>query len=159
MKTWKHGEITDEEMKLLVKDVFDAKIFTSLHLDQHSSYLIGSVFMPVMFIAAPPSEPNFPDKTGDIKKDRKNKLNYLDAVEQWKKDYKEWEDETPLRNAYMEDIGMIYEYNEKALPRSINGYPIFMSCNIVSKADTKKFLEVYKKYEDARTEFEKNFPV
>jgi hypothetical protein len=59
----------------------------------------------------------------------------------------------------MEDIGMLYEYNDKAGPRGINGYPMFTSCNIVSKADTKKFLEVYKKYEEARTEFEKNFPV
>lgn len=38
----------------------------------------------------------------------------------------------------IEDIGFICEYYDKAGPRSVNGYPIFMSCRFVSKADAKR---------------------
>lgn len=40
----------------------------------------------------------------------------------------------------IEDIGFICEYYNKAGPRSINGYPMFMSCKFVSKADAKRIM-------------------
>jgi len=30
MANWKHIDLTEDELKILVKDVYDAKIFTSL---------------------------------------------------------------------------------------------------------------------------------
>ena len=47
---WEHLVLTEEEMKTLVKDVYDAKIFTSLHFQGRDEYLVTSVFMPVMFL-------------------------------------------------------------------------------------------------------------
>lgn len=41
------------------------------------------------------------------------------------------------------DIGMIYEYIDKAMPRSINGMPIFFSFNILNKDDTKRVIDRY----------------
>lgn len=41
----------------------------------------------------------------------------------------------------VDDIGFVYEYYDKAGPRSINGYPIFFSCAFVSKADAKRIGE------------------
>lgn len=38
----------------------------------------------------------------------------------------------------IDDIGFVYEYFDKAGPRSVNGYPIFFSCAMVSKADAKR---------------------
>lgn len=38
----------------------------------------------------------------------------------------------------IDDIGFVYEYYDKAGPRSINGKPIFFSCGFVSKADAKR---------------------
>ena len=32
-------------------------------------------------------------------------------------------------------VGMVYEYYDKALPRGINGYPIFMSMALINKHD------------------------
>jgi len=52
---------------------------------------------------------------------------------------------------------MLYEFYDKAAPRGINGFPIFYSVNIVSKIDSDRFLEMYKKYEEARINFEKDF--
>lgn len=45
------------------------------------------------------------------------------------------------------DIGMVYEYYDKAGPRSINGYPIFFSFRIVNVKDR---LVVWEKYEKIR---------
>jgi hypothetical protein len=38
------------------------------------------------------------------------------------------------------DIGFICEYYDKAGPRAINGYPMFLSCRFVSKADAKRIM-------------------
>jgi hypothetical protein len=157
MANWKHIDLTEDELKIIVKDVYDAKIFTSLHIREYDNYLIGSIFMPVLFLGAPPSEPSFPTPTGNIKKDRKNKLLQFDKIDEWKKEYKQWEDETEIREAFIENIGMVYEENSKAGPRSINGYPIFFGCKIVSKEDTKRFMDLYNKYAKMREDFEKQW--
>ena len=39
--------------------------------------------------------------------------------------------------AYVNDVGMLFEYYDKSFPRSINGYPIFSSLQILSKHDAK----------------------
>jgi len=72
-------------------------------------------------------------------------------------DKQQYESETPEREAYIAGIGMIYEYYDKAGPRGINGKPIFSSCQLMSKGDADKFVEIYKEYCKAREEFEKNF--
>jgi len=144
---WRHVVLTEEEMKTLVKDVYDAKIFTSLHLQDNDQYLVTSVFMPVMFIGSAPSKPLLTD---DNQINRKNKLEYIE-------DCLTYERETPEREAFFNNIGMVYEENSKAGPRSINGYPIFMSCHILSIDDTKRFVEMYQKYVKMREEFEKQW--
>jgi len=45
------------------------------------------------------------------------------------------------------DIGMVYEYYDKAGPRSINGYPIFFSFRILNVKDR---LIVWEKHEKIR---------
>jgi hypothetical protein len=35
------------------------------------------------------------------------------------------------------DIGLLYEYYDKSMPRNINGYPMFTSVNVLSKYDTE----------------------
>ena len=154
MSNWEHKIRTEAELKELVRDVYDCKLFTSLHCENH---MIGSIFMTFMFIGMPPTEPSFPKPVNDIRKDRKNKLLYIDDLEQWRKNMKEYDDEEPKRVEFINTVGMLYEQNSKAGPMSVNGYPIFMSCNIVSISDTKRFIEMYKKYEEMREEFEKEW--
>lgn len=50
---------------------------------------------------------------------------------------------------YRDDIGMIYEYIDKAGPRSINGYPIFFSMCYINKADAIKVWEKVRVIEEA----------
>jgi len=153
MENWTHNKITESELKELVRDVYDCKIFTSLHL-KNQDHLLMSIFMPLMFLGAAPTEPSFPEQTGNIRKDRKNKLNHFDKIDEWKKDLQKWEDDKEIREDYMKNIGMLYEQNSKAGPTSINGYSIFFSCVIVSREDTKRFIEMYNKYVKMREEFE-----
>ncbi len=59
------------------------------------------------------------------------------------KDLKKLQDDPP---------GMIFEYINKAGPRSINGLPGFFSFQMLSQDDTKTVLEMYKKLEEAQKE-------
>lgn len=47
------------------------------------------------------------------------------------------------------DINLIYEYLDKAGPRSINGMPMFMSFETLSKEETEKMFDYHKKIKDA----------
>lgn len=144
MANWKHNVNTDEELKDLVRAVYDCKAFTSL---QCPDYLLGSVFMVAMFMGSAPSKPSLSDNN---QLNRKNKLQYIEDMLQYEK-------ETPEREDFFKNIGMLYEFYGKELPRGVNGYPMFMSCRIVSIEDTKRFKEMYGKYEKMREDFEKEW--
>lgn len=51
--------------------------------------------------------------------------------------------------SYIKDIGMMYEYLDKAGPRAINGYPIFTSVRLASLKDSEKVWALYKQMKDA----------
>jgi hypothetical protein len=46
-----------------------------------------------------------------------------------------------LADGEIEKIGLIYEYYDKAGPRSVNGYPSFFSMQMLNRDDTEKVLE------------------
>lgn len=52
----------------------------------------------------------------------------------------------------MKNVGLIYEYNSKAGPMGINGYPIFSSMNCLTKEETKKMIQYYEKFEKVMLE-------
>lgn len=53
------------------------------------------------------------------------------------------------KKEWIDQVGLIYEYLDKAGPRSINGMPMFMSMKIVPKADVKELYDYMKKYKEA----------
>jgi len=152
---YEHKTFTDEEIKELVVKAFDCKIFTSYQCKPDD---IGMIFMPIMFINSPPTEPHKP-KSDDIKEHRKNKLDYIKEKEHydtvvlpnWKENIQ------PKIQTFLEDVGMLYESYDKALPTGINGYPIFASCGFMSKNDSSRFLDCYGKYQKMREELDKQF--
>ena len=144
MRDWKHYKMTEKELKKVVRDTYDMKIFTSLQCDKN---LLSVIFMPILFIGAPPIEPSLVD---DNQVNRRNKLKYIE-------DSLRYDKETSDREKYLNNIGMVYEYMNIAGTRGINGYPSFMSCNIMTISDTKKFIDMYDKYVAMREEFEKQF--
>jgi len=54
-----------------------------------------------------------------------------------------------LKKLRSDPPGMIFEYLDKAGPRSINGMPMFPSCQMLSLEDAKTVLELYNKLKDA----------
>lgn len=57
----------------------------------------------------------------------------------------------------IKNVGTIYEYLVDAVPRSVNGYPVFLSCKLVDKADWEKAREKILKILEAREESLKEF--
>jgi len=152
---YEHKTFTDKEIKELVVKAFDGKIFTSYHCKPEDMFMI---FMPIMFINSPPSEPSKPD-SDDIKEQRKNKLNYIKEKEHYDNVIlSNWEKNIqPKIQTFLEDVGMLYESYDKALPKGVNGYPIFTSCGFLSKTDATRFLEIYNKYGKIRKELDEEF--
>lgn len=59
----------------------------------------------------------------------KAQAEYDEAMAKWQEKWGQ------IRVEYFRDIGLIYEYLDKAGPRSINGYPIFFSMRIMHRDD------------------------
>lgn len=114
MANWTHISRTIDELKNLVRDAYDRKIFTSLQIDNKEITKLSMVFMPMLFIGSAPCPPNL---DGDNQKNRRAKLQYI-------QDCIEYEEDTKKRETYLKHIGMVYEYYDKASPRGINGMPI-----------------------------------
>ena len=55
-----------------------------------------------------------------------------------------------------EEASMLYEYLEKAGPRSVNGMPGFFSFQVLNRADHDYFVDEMVKYLDMHAEFLKN---
>lgn len=49
-----------------------------------------------------------------------------------------------LSQVHGDQLGMFYEYMDKAGPRSVNGYPMFMSVKIMHRDDLEAFWAAYK---------------
>ena len=53
-------------------------------------------------------------------------------------------------------VTFIYEYLDKAGPRSINGMPCFFSCQILNREETELMFELHEKYVALKKEFNDN---
>jgi hypothetical protein len=51
------------------------------------------------------------------------------------------------------EVSFIFEYMDKAGPRSINGMPSFFSCKCLTKTETAKMFEHYKKFKEMADKF------
>lgn len=50
------------------------------------------------------------------------------------------------------DPGLVYEYVNARMPRSVNGYPMFISARFLSQNDTRKFLKIVETLDEAEKE-------
>lgn len=53
---------------------------------------------------------------------------------------------------YVKSIGALWEYYEKAMPRSVNGLPIFMSCKLLHIDDMKVLMTTLSKLKQKEDE-------
>ena len=100
--------MTPEEIKKLATDTFKEKVFYSTMIREIDEHLLGSIFMPVIFM----------DK------------NQIDTLQK-------------------DRVSAFYEYMDKALPRCINGYPMFPSMRTITVDDLVEVQLMVKKLTDA----------
>jgi uncharacterized ParB-like nuclease family protein len=124
---------TDEELKQIALDLVQGKIFTDLHLDEYSrDSLLTTVFMPLGFMLDP----------GKV--DTVNKFMKSCDLPQVAK----YANEEIAAFARSEPV-LIFQYIDKAGPRSINGYPMFSSFSWLNREEYDKVREYARKYEAA----------
>lgn len=123
---WNYNRLDDDKLKQIAKDMYNNVIFSSLFLTEHDQHLITSIFTAFAFIG--------PGMDGEDNRER-----VIGAVLE-QEHYENW----------VKEIGMIYENMSEALPRGINGYPMFMSCKFLDRKDTKKVIDFYNQYKEIR---------
>ena len=132
--------MTEEERKEFVLGVLQGRIFTSAHLHSHEDP--GMVWFPIMFGAFAPPEVKLPEIPEEIPEDMtpddfeafpENRAKIKAGLE---KAMRERQDH------YNKHIGGFWEWHSKALPRSINGLPCFMSVQVMHIEDWKLTGEV-----------------
>lgn len=101
-----------EEVKQVVMDSVEGKVFTSMHVRECDISMIPFIFVPIS----------------------------LGAFARWS-------------DAEVDNLGLIYQYLSKAGPRSINGYPMFFDCELLSMADAERFMILSKQYSEMRDGF------
>ena len=92
---------TEEELREFIVGFLSNRYFTTAHLRESQTDLLGMIFLPIA----------------------------MGALAQYNPDS-------------LRDIGLFYEENAKALPRSINGYPIFMSVRMLHRLDWERARKV-----------------
>lgn len=98
--------LTNDEVKELALGIMSGAIFTDRSLGEHNNHMLGSVFMPFLFM------------DDDLRKQTMKTL--LPKGEKSKK------------------MGMIYEFMDKAGPRSVNGLPIFHTMHVIGPDDVSR---------------------
>lgn len=125
-------------LKKLAKDIYENHVFTDRHITNPNSVDLNMVFMPLLFMCNYQKSESREDKLCDI-----HRMNYFNDIKE-----KTGKSEEDLRLEFFNSIGLIYEYYDKAMPRGINGYPTFMSFNLLSKGDTVKMFNFFDDYSE-----------
>ena len=134
--------MTSEEKAEFIRGCLQGLIFTSSMIpDFEWVKMVPQVFMPVAFgcLEIDIPEPEIPDEIPD-----EMSVEEFDGLHNDKDKifarYEKLKDQ--LQKEFNDQIGVVWEWHNKCLPRSINGYPIFMSCRIMHKEDWEEVLPV-----------------
>lgn len=157
MKNWEISNREDKDLKQIAKDLYDGKIFSDRHLSKNES--VENYFMILAFIyPQKPKPPTYESEDNTLSVNRDNRLYDLLEREKDQKIYeekiKEYPKEVEEFKKYLNNIGFIFEYMDKAGPMSLNGKPLFLSANILNKEDTEKMLSFYNTYKELRKEID-----
>ena len=134
--------MTSEEKSEFVRGCLQGLIFTSSMIPDHDwVQMVPRVFMPVAFgclqVGVP--EPQIPDEIPEDMSVEEFEQLHTDKEKIFAR-YEKLKEQ--LQKEFNDQLGVVWEWNSEALPRSINGYPIFMSCRIMNKEDWEEILPV-----------------
>lgn len=89
---------------------------------------------------------------------RERLVEHKQSVKEWEIENKELLDlyakrdelEERLFKEYVSQIGVVWEHYDKAMPRSVNGYPMFLSCHLMNMDDWERCLKVIREEQERR---------
>jgi hypothetical protein len=142
----------DSELRRLALDLADNKIFTSLQVSEHEAHLLPVIFLPLALgaLRAIPVAAKCVDDTGSETFNAGMIRLLVGNMVEW---CLEERFEIQYDDSHIQEIGMIFEYYDKAGPRSINGFPCFFSFQILNRTDTQKVLAMAQPLMDMKEEF------
>lgn len=130
-------DMTDEDKREFVQAWLGGRVFSSCHLARdRQEHMLGHVFYPVLFGAVGPRLIEIPECPEECPEDL--------TAEEWDDMRNGGHDRLVERINQVNDkahetfkaqLGLIWEFYSESLPRSINGYPIFMSCRVMNRTD------------------------
>ncbi len=143
----------DEDLKQIAKDLYNGLIYCDRQCQPHE---ISQRFMVLLFMGPTrPTEPKYPSEDKDVQGKRDNVL--YDLVQR-EADQNKYEEDVKLydlaykmyQEEYLKSIGFIYEFLSQAMPRGINGGPMFMSARFLNREDSEKMFKYYEQYKEIR---------
>ena len=143
---------TKKELRQIALDIVDNRIFTDKHMSENEcAHLLGSVFMPILFgaLAPRPVKVKCINDTGEdcLEVDKEYLIAPLGKTDKEVEDmyfvFIKGASEWFLKERFevvevikpAEHVGLVFEYYDKSGPRSINGLPMFMSCQLLNRED------------------------
>ena len=135
-------KMTPDEKKEFIRGCIQGQIFTSSMVPDHEWVrMVPHIFMPVAFgcLSVDLPEPSIPDEIPeDMSVDEFDRLH--SEKDEISAKYEALREK--IDQAYIAQLGVVWEWYDKSLPRGINGYPIFMSCRMMHKEDWEEVLPI-----------------
>ena len=138
---WEFYAYSDDELKQIAKDIYHNLIFTDRHINEYDKGLVTSIFMPFIFMG----HINWP--TDNTRESKIIRILLEDKEPEYKKRH----------NNYVNNVGLLFEYMDKGLSRSINGYPMFFSVSVMSIEQTERMFDFYNKYKQLMENLNEQF--
>ena len=149
--------MSKDELKEFVLAFCDGHVYSSNHIEQRHVYRDGTFnqegwaqdvricFLPIAMgaldTAVEPPEP--PDPLDwDAQEEYEEKLKSIKAI-----------NDTYFK-AMTSQLGIVWEYNDKSLPRGVNGMPMFMSCRFMHKDDWERVIPAIRAEKERRESIE-----
>ena len=168
------GSMEQKELKQFVLGWCDNQLFSSEHIaqrlgngydDQRWAHDVGMVFLPVSMgclacPVEPPQEPEGPPQelldAIEWGEDGEDSLeSYKEAQEEYERQIGAFKKVDEAYGKYLaKNLGIVWEWYDKSLPRGINGMPMFMSCRLMNKEDWERVKTAIDKELSRRGELE-----
>lgn len=149
---WELKNKSESELKQIAKDLYNGLIFTDRSITDGN---IQRNFIVLNFMyPKKPEPPKYPSDSVTVSGNRDNRIYDLIQREsdqkKYEEDLKNFPEEEEKFKSYLENIGLVFEYMDKAMPMAMNGKPIFFSANFLSKEDSEKMFQFYNQYKEIR---------
>ena len=138
--------MTSEEKADFIRGCLQGHIFTSSMIPDHQWIkLVPTVFMPIAMgcldvgLDLPKKESLVPEEIPDDMSAEEFDRLHNDKDKIFAR-YERLKDQ--LQKEFNDQLGIVWEYYCKAYPKGVNGYPVFMSCNLMHKEDWEEVLPV-----------------